>query len=406
MLMRSLVAVFLLTGGLQAQAVLGDWDASLSVKDTTVPFRLTIEQSKAGKLASFWNGEQKVTSSPGQQSGQELVFRFPYYATELHLEANGNELKGEYGSTAKGFDHLTANRATKIVASHGGSTPQVAGEWRIPVNSPKGEKSWRLLVRQKGDELSAAILRVDGDTGSLTGRYKDGKFVLGHFSGARAARLEIEPGSDPSVLTLAWYDKKGRQAYTAVRAQSAKAQDIAAPSDPAEHTTVKDPAAPFEFRAKDLAGHLVTNQDARFHDKVVVVNIMGSWCPNCHDEAPFLEDLYRKFHSRGLEVVSLDFEEAGQFDQPDRLKAFIQRYRLDYTVLLAGKPDELSKVLPQAVNLNAWPTTFFLGRDGRVRAVHAGFAAQASGEFHERLKADITSTVQRLLSESALAASR
>ena len=59
--------------------------------------------------------------------------------------------------------------------------------------------------------------------------------------------------------------------------------------------------------------------------------------------------------------------------------------------------------LKQAENLNAWPTTFFLGRDGRVRGVHAGFAAPASGEFNTLLKQDFTNTVERLLSEDVRA---
>ncbi len=127
---------------------------------------------------------------------------------------------------------------------------------------------------------------------------------------------------------------------------------------------------------------------------------MGSWCPNCHDEAPFLEELYRTYRGQGLEIVALSFEEPEQLKDPTRLRAFIQRYGIDYTVLLGGEPAELKDKLPQAVNLNSWPTTFFLGRDGRVRSVHAGFAARASGEFHDSLRKEVTTTVERLLGEN------
>jgi peroxiredoxin len=142
---------------------------------------------------------------------------------------------------------------------------------------------------------------------------------------------------------------------------------------------------------------MVANTDARFRNKVVIVAISGSWCPNCHDEAPFLMELYRKYHALGLEIVALSFEEADQLNNPTRLRAFIKRYGIEFPVLLAGETSEWNDKLPQAVNLNAWPTTFYLGRDGRVRSVHAGFAAAASGDFHRQLRAEVTELLEQLL---------
>ena len=92
------------------------------------------------------------------------------------------------------------------------------------------------------------------------------------------------------------------------------------PTDADLHTTVKDLTKPFAFSFTDLDGHVVSNTDARFKDKVVLINVTGSWCPNCHDESPFLAELYDKYHARGLEVVALDFEEADQLKDPVRLR--------------------------------------------------------------------------------------
>jgi hypothetical protein len=55
--------------------------------------------------------------------------------------------------------------------------------------------------------------------------------------------------------------------------------------------------------------------------------------------------------------------------------------------------------VPQAVNLNTWPATFFVGRDGLVKRIHAGFAAPASGDFHGQLKEEFASTIESLLAE-------
>ena len=111
--------------------------------------------------------------------------------------------------------------------------------------------------------------------------------------------------------------------------------------------------------------------------------VTGTWCPNCHDEAQYLVPLYKKYRDQGLEIVALDFEEPEQQDELARVKAFVKKYGVEYTYLIAGAPAEMWEKVPQAVNLNTWPATIFVGRDGRVKRIHAGFAAPASGEFND-----------------------
>ena len=94
----------------------------------------------------------------------------------------------------------------------------------------------------------------------------------------------------------------------------------------------------------------------------------GSWCPNCHDEAPFLASLYRSHRGRGLEIVALAFEEADQLKNPTRVRGFIKQFGLEYPFLLAGTPEQAAEKIPQAVNLTTFPATFVLGRDGRGTA--------------------------------------
>jgi thiol-disulfide isomerase/thioredoxin len=161
---------------------------------------------------------------------------------------------------------------------------------------------------------------------------------------------------------------------------------------------VKDPTQPFPFSFPDVSGKIVSNTDAKFRGKVVLINISGSWCPNCHDEAPFLVSLYKKYKARGLEVVELSFEEEEQLKNPVRLRAFIKEYGIDYTVLLGGETSTAKEKLTQALNWDAWPTTFFVGRDGLVKAVHAGFPGPGSGELYKRDTEEIVSTVEKLLS--------
>ena len=86
---------------------------------------------------------------------------------------------------------------------------------------------------------------------------------------------------------------------------------------------------------------------------------------------------------------------------PSGLHAFVTRYNIPYTVLVAGNTDQLNEKIPQGVRLNSWPTTFFLGRDGLVKEVHAGFAGPANPPANEALKREVTELIEHLLSEPA-----
>ena len=388
-------AMVALAPALAAQSVSGLWDAVLTVNGVEIPFRMEFSGAGSSLKASFFNGDEKVTSTSGGVENGKLVARFDYYNSRLEATWQEGTLAGTYFRDGKTYPF----RAKPFAAPHltAVEVPSISGLWEVGVKSSKGESAWRLIVRQSGPEVSAAVLRVDGDTGYLTGTYRDGKFTLSHFSGARPSLFEITPQKDGTLEVV-----QNGKTMTGVRSTDARDKGLPEPTDPTRHTSVKDPTERFHFRFPDVNGRMVSDEDARFRDKVVIVAIGGSWCPNCHDEAPFLEELYRTYHSKGLEIVGLFFEEADQLRNPTRLRAFIQRYGIEYPMLLCGETEELQAKLPQAVNLNAWPTTFFLGRDGRVRSVHAGFAGLATGDFHRQLKEEVTSLVERLLAENAV----
>ena len=381
----------------RAQSLDGVWDAAVTAGGVEVPFRMEIAGSGSAVKGTFFNGDEKMTSSAGRFQDGALALEWDALGTKLDAALKDGRLEGEYSRGGRGAP--LPFHAKKFVAAPApeGKVPSIAGLWlmNLPAKSSKGESAWHLIVRQSGAEVSASILRVDGDTGTLTGSYRDGTFVLGHFSGARPLRVEIAPQADGSLTVVQNHDAP----IPAVRDDQAKAKGLPQPADPTRFTSVKDPSEPLRWSFPDLNGRIVSNTDDRFRGKVVIVDIAGSWCPNCHDETPFLVDLYRKYHDRGLEIVALSFEEAAQLQNPTRLRAFIKHYGITYTVLVPGEPKEASEKLPQAVNLNSFPTTFFVARDGRVRSAHAGFPGKASGAFHEEAKQEMTRTVEQLLAE-------
>jgi thiol-disulfide isomerase/thioredoxin len=381
---------------LMAESIAGLWQGTVTVDGAEVPFRFELAGDAANVKGTFFNGDERFTSTAGSFANNLLNLKWEYFAATLEAKIDGDNLDGTYSRARSKPIAFHAHKG--IAKTAAAKAPSIDGQWVIEgVDSHKGEQAWHLIVKQKGSEVQAAILRVDGDTGTLTGSFDGEKFVLSHFSGMRPARLEIVLNKDGS-LNL----KLGKDAMTAYRPAQVAEKNLGEPTDPSKHTTVKNAEEPFHFNFRDLNGNPVSDSDARFKDKVVLVNITGSWCPNCHDEAPFLAEIYRKYRARGLEIVALSFEEADQLQNPTRLRAFIQRYGIEYTVLLGGTTDEAKQKLSQAQNWDAWPTTFFVGRNGLVRAVHAGFPSKASGELYTKAKEEFSEQVEHLLAENAL----
>jgi thiol-disulfide isomerase/thioredoxin len=386
-----------------AQSVAGLWEGTVVVDGLTIPFRIEISGTGSQVKGAFLNGDQKVTSTSGESNNGSVDLTFGEYAETLHANLKDGQLagtiEGKFGPGPRGSLPFQAKRFVAEPDPAAGNIPSIDGLWEIEVKSSKGESAWRFIVRQSGADVSAAILRVDGDTGSLTGKYRDGAFLLSHFSGERPYLLEARLQQDGSLL-IDLSDYGGKRELSAYRPADARAKGLPEPTDPTQHTKVSDPSEPFAFSFPDVNGRVVSNTDARFRGKVVLVNITGSWCPNCHDEAPFLAELYRKYRGQGLEIVALDFEEQEQLKDLTRLRAFVKHYGIEYTVLVGGEPDQVNQKIPQLVNLNSWPTTVFIGRDGLVKGIHVGFASPASGNFNAELKQEVTSRVESLLADN------
>jgi len=422
-IMRNAAAVVLAAGiiampvraGNQTGKLDGRWAATLQKGELAIPFRLDIATKAKNVVGTLYNGDEDVetTTSASIENGA-VQLKFEHYLTTITATAKDGELDGNVtvqhrspinitpgAAEGKTEDSVSAFHAKRYVAPTAAETanaPSIDGVWEIPHESPKGEKAWRLIVKQKGSEISASLLRVDGDTGALTGGWRNGKFVASHFDGSRPGLIEITPQADGSLLV----DLKAQPRYdvfTAYRPEVARAKNFPEPANYLTHTSVRDPKEVFTYSFPDVNGKLVSNEDPRFKGKVVLAIVTGTWCPNCHDEARYLVQLYEKYHRQGLEIVALDFEEADQKASLTRVNAFIKQYQVPYTYLIAGTPDEMWDKVPQTVNLNTWPATLFIGRDGRVKGTYSGFAGSASGVYNTQLKEEFTATLERLLGE-------
>jgi thiol-disulfide isomerase/thioredoxin len=431
-----LAAVLLGSGAVLAAApansIDGRWDASLSTKaGTIIPFRLDLSGAGDSVKGTLYDGFHPYdgTTSATFKDGK-LVLNIEHYLTTITAQLKDGQLVGDVTSQGRGqFQQFgfTAVHHVDATDTAAAAAPNIAGSWVVPLPtaSAKGEKAFRVIVEQHGAEVAASILRVDGDTGSYTGAFKDGKWVLSHFDGSRPGVITIIPNAGGTLEIQQRQDRPAAAAAQPVSAKSgygadedapngryaaklvayrpdvALAKGLPQPENYETHTTARDPHETFAFSFPDDHGKLVTNEDPRFKGKVVLAIVTGTWCPNCHDEAQYLVQLDKKYRDKGLAIVALDFEEPDQQGNLAREHAFVKQYGVKYTYLIAGAPEEMWEKVPQLVNLNTWPATVFIGRDGTVRNVHSGFASPASGEFNEQLKKEFTTKIEALLAEKA-----
>ena len=416
----------------ETSAIGGRWDAVLTRNGAEIPFRLDIKGSGADLQGVLYDGFKPYdgTTSASFKDGK-LTLNIEHYLTTINATLKDGQLDGSVAALNRETSANYGFHAVRHVESTAANAaaPSIAGTWIIPLDaqSYKGEKDFRLVVQQQGAEVAASILRIDGDTGSYTGTFKDGKWVLSHFDGGRPGVITVTPEADgslsidqnnrPRAQSAAYGETAGGNPYggdatpdgryakilTAYRQDVAVARGLPAPEDFLDHTKVRDPNERFTFNFPDTNGKLTSQDDPRFKGKVVLAIVTGTWCPNCHDEAQYLVELDKTYRDRGLAIVALDFEEPEQQGTLAREKAFIKKYGVKYTYLNAGAPAEMWEKVPQLNHLDTWPATVFIGRDGKVDAVHSGFASPASGEFHTQLKQEFTARIEKLLAKKITA---
>jgi thiol-disulfide isomerase/thioredoxin len=400
---------------LAAAALLtGTWRAVLQSPGGDLPFRLTLGPGGPGAItATVENGPETVTFSRVTLEGDTLTLRFDGYDSEIvaRVDPSGRTLRGSWSKQA-GKERPSMPFTAVPVESAGAprfgprsgppgdaAVADVSGAWDVVFKEDGVDSAARAEFERKGTTLLGTFLTPTGDYRYLEGDYGDGVLRLSCFDGGHAFLFLARAQKDGSLAGDFWSRTASHATWKATRA---KGKDSAMP-DPFGITTVKNPSGRLRFSFPDLDGHSVSLTDERFRGKVVLVDLFGSWCPNCNDQAPVLEDLYRTYHERGLEIVGLAYEMTGERGRDAvYVRKYAERHRIGYPLLLAGTSDksEASETLPDLSGVLAFPTLVFVARDGTVKAIHTGFEGPGTGSHFTELKKKYVALVEDLLGAS------
>jgi len=372
-----------------------------------VAFTLEVKREGDGIVGALVNGADRTVSTGGSFEGDTLKLRYDFYDAELTAVIVGDELGGGFTRQWRKQTLARKLRAERLVGTGAASSQsnssnqsaEVSGEWVMRVGEEPKVSLWRAAFKQQGSLAKGTIIPLSGDWGEMTGSFENNQLTLNRFDGinCRVFKATLTPqGALEGFVDFGLFDPKRK--VVAERLTAENRSSVASLPDPANYTRMKNPAEPFRFSFPDPDGKTISSTDERFKNKVVIVTVTGSWCPNCYDEAPVLQEFYDRYRDRGLEVVALSFEYTGDAARDTRqLRAFAKRLGVKYPILYAGSYEDAEKKLSQLDNVGAYPTAIYIGRDGMVKHIHAGFEGKATGERFTKLKAEMEALIMDLL---------
>ena len=390
-----MIHALLLTLVAASPSPVGPWRAALDLAGGELRFSLIIEGTDQRLRAQLCNGSRCAPISTLRQEGDSLVFELGDYAADITAIQRGDSLIGRYHNVGRKGPRTIPFRAYRGVWEAQPGTAALLGRWDAWFESGFAQ-SPRVLEFTNGPRgLEGTVISNSGDYGLFWGEMQGDSFAIGHFDGSFVYLLAGKVADDTLRGTF-HAGLRTETPFVAVRT-TGKAH-----LTPPTAVTRADTSERFRFSFPDLQGHPVGSDDARFRGKVVLLDIFGTWCPTCHDAAPGLVRLYREYHRRGLEIVGVAFEVTGDSatDAP-LVRHYREKFRIPFPLLLGGVSDAeaVSAALPQLDGFTAFPTTIFLGRDGRVRRIHAGFYGPATGAQYAALEGEFRREVEALLKE-------
>ena len=385
----------------------GSYRAVLESPGGELPFGLDVAREESGLVLYLVNGKERVRVPEVVVEEGKLTARMPGYENAMTATISGDELEGEVTLVRSG-----GQRQSMPLKARGGETwrfvdeplsdnAEFAGRWSVTFTDDKGKTSPGVAeFDQLFGTVTGTILTPSGDYRFLAGDARGDELQLSRFDGAQAHLFRARLNDRGELEGQHWSGNFGHERFVALRNPDAELDMSSVATD------MKDPALKLEFTFPDLDGKPMSLSDPRFQGKVVIVALAGSWCPNCHDEAAFLAQLYREHRAEGLEVVSLMFEHFGDFKQAaEATRRFRKGAGIDYVTLIAGTSDkdEAAKALPQLTGVFAFPTTIWVDRAGVVRKIHAGFSGPATGTHYTELTREFTDFTLELLAAPAAA---
>jgi thiol-disulfide isomerase/thioredoxin len=397
--------LLIVSSGLFSQSLKkGTWRGVLTLneaKEILLPFNFKVIFHAKKAQILIRNGDEMIAVTEVTVKKDSVNFRMPVFDSEFRTRNYGDSLAGVWINHSRKDKNVIPFKAyfadeRRFPFPPGKPYSAFEGRWDVTFSPGTEDSSKAIGVFKQGGSVYAdgTFLTETGDYRYLQGMQHDGMLYLSCFDGSHAF-LFVSALTDEGKMKGVFYSgAHWQEPWVAVRNDSIRLRD-------ANTITKLNPG--FEsvsFAFKNTEKKMISISDDRYKNKVVIVQLMGSWCPNCMDETAYLSDLYKKYKAKGLEIIGLAYERTNDFDKAvsnvNRLK---KRFGVEYEVLITGLTgkEKASESLPMLSKISAFPTTLFIDKKGKVQRIHTGFSGPATGEEYVKFKEETEKLIDGLL---------
>ena len=383
---------------------LGDWLAKIEVSDGQIlPFNFALSLDEDGKyIMKIRNAEEEVVVDEFDMEGDSINIRMPIFEGHIVGAFTENEIVGEFIEESK-------ERRVPFHATHGISERfdvqedakvNISGIWEAYFNiNTDGEYPAKGIFMQNGNKIKGTFRTKTGDYRYLEGVVSGDSMKLSAFDGSHVF-LFLAQVTDSTLNGKFYSGKHTVQEFLGARNEGFELPD----SD--NLTFLREGYDKFDFSFPNAMGKNVSLSDPMFKNKVVLIQIMGTWCTNCLDETRFYVDFLKNNPDLDISFVGLAFEYAKTEEKAfEGIKRLKEREGVDYPILLAqygtSNKQKANEKLPMLNHILSYPTTIYIDKKGEVRKIHTGFNGPATGEKFEEFKKQFKETIQELTGEEA-----
>jgi len=372
------------TGFAQSKLQNGVWRATLQNSiSREIPFNFEVKDTLGKKQIAIINGSEHFKVPDVKQVGDSVFIHMPLFDSEFKAKLVDGKLQGNW------IKHLPQRDVAMAFTAEPGNyrffkDPKAAynvqGRWSAIFAS--GDTTVAEF-KQVDAKVTGTFLTTTGDYRYLEGTTTNDSLYLSCFDGGHAFLFVAAIDHNNTCILSGgkfYSGYSGSDEWSAIKNPNAKLPDAYS------LTALKPGYKKIEFTFTDLNGKKVSLSDSRFKNKVVILQMMGSWCPNCMDETAYMVNFYKKYHKKGVEVLGLAYERSTDFARSKKsLDQLKKRFDVPYPILITGytlDKKETAKSLPMMANFLAFPTTIIIDKKGDVRKIHTGFSGPGTGNYY------------------------
>jgi thiol-disulfide isomerase/thioredoxin len=383
------------------------WRIALQRKDgKRIIFQLEKARMQGKNALVVVNAGEKIKVTEVTSVKDSLFFTMPAFEANFRVkvEANGNLTGTFIKGISTGVQYWPvfgrANDLVRFKATQGNAKSNISGKWNVSITRPNGTIRKAVGVfHQQGNRLTGSFLTPSADYRYLDGIVTGDSILLSSFDGDNARLFEAKIDIKNNSLNGVFYNGyNASEVWTATKDSTISLPEM---NDP---TKLRHGYTRLDFTFNDLNGNPVSIKDEKYKNKVVIVQLMGSWCANCLDETRFLSGYYKQNKMKGIEVIALAYEYTSDLERSRKsIEKFKKLFDVEYPMLNTGvtasDDKKGEKTLPQLTAIKSFPTTVFIDKKGTVRDIHTNFYGPGSGEYYDLSKKRLIDTVNRLLKE-------